>query len=84
MEDGNVVASGYSLAHLNKYRGDKAEASERQQLRRMKRQKEAGCGWSMGKRRIGGRIDVVMVASLFQRIEEILTRNEFEQQEKEN
>jgi hypothetical protein len=38
----------------------------------------------MGKRRIGGRIDAVMIATLFQKIEEVLTRNEFEQQNEES
>ena len=75
------MTRGYRLAHLGKHRGDKVETGGRQELRRVKRRKETRCGWNMGKRGIFCRIDVVMIAGLFEKIEEILTGNEFEKEE---
>jgi len=69
MKHGRIVAGSYGLTHLGKHGGDKAETFVGQQLRRVKGGKEPRCGWSMGQRRIGGRIDVVMIAGLFQKIE---------------
>jgi hypothetical protein len=46
----------------------------------VKRGKETRCRRSVSQRRICGRIDVVMIASLFQKVEEILTGNEFEKE----
>ena len=83
MKHGSVVASGYSLAHLSKHRGDKAESRVREQLRRVKGRKKARCRWSMGQRRICGKIDIVMIASLFKKIEQILTRDVFEKEQEE-
>ena len=53
-------------------------------MRRVKRRKEPRRGWSMSKRRICGRIDVVMIAGLFQKVKEILTGNEFKKEEEES
>jgi hypothetical protein len=72
-----------SLAHLSKHRGDKTETRVREQLRRVKGRKKARCGRSMGQRRICGKIDIVMIASLFKKIEQILTGNVFEKEKEE-
>ena len=77
------MANGYGLTHLSKHRGDKAEARVREELRRVKGGKKARCGWSMGQRRICGKIDIVMIASLFKKIEQILTWNVFENEQEE-
>ena len=55
----------------------------REQLRRVKGRKKARCGRSMGQRRICGKIDIVMIASLFKKIEQILTGNVFEKEKEE-
>jgi hypothetical protein len=49
----------------------------------VKGRKEARGGWSMGQRRICGMIDIIMIASLFKKVEQILTGNVFENEEKE-
>lgn len=69
MKHGRIVAGSYGFTHLGKHGGNKAETFVRQQLGRVKGGKEPRGGWSMGQRRIGGRIDVVMIAGLFQKIE---------------
>jgi len=82
MKHRGVVASSYSLTHLGKHRGDKAETSVREQLRRVKGRKEARGGRSMGQRRICGKIDIIMIASLFKKVEQILAGNVFEKEKK--
>ena len=72
-----------SLTHLSKHRGDKTETRVREQLRRVKGQKKARCGRSMGQHRICGKINIVMIASLFKKIEQILTGNVFEKEKEE-
>ncbi len=69
MKNGRIMASGYGLTHLGKHRGDKAETGVGEELGRVKGRKEARCWWSMGQRRIAGRINVVMITGLFEKIE---------------
>jgi hypothetical protein len=46
----------------------------------VKGRKETRCGWSMGQRRICGMIDIIMIASLFKKVEQILTGYVFEKE----
>jgi hypothetical protein len=83
MKHGSVMAGSYSLTHLCKHWGDKAETRVGEQLRRVERWEEARCRRSMGQRRICGEIDIVMIAGLFKKVEQILARDVFEKEKNE-
>ena len=91
MEDRVVVTGRYRLAHLGEHRRYEAQTSAGEQLRRCKGREQARArrcagatatrvrGWS--RREVRGQgIDFIVIAGLFQEIEEIFTWHKLEEE----
>jgi hypothetical protein len=84
MKDLLGMTGSDGFAHLSKHGRDETEAGTWEKLRWMLCGEKAGSWWSL-RRRYGiirsGRVQVVMIASLFQKIKEILAWDILQQEE---
>lgn len=75
MKDALGVTRSDSVTHLREHGCDQAQPGTRQKLGWMKIREQTGSGGSTGDRAGGSEVEFIVVAGLFQKVEQIFTGN---------